>query len=112
MENQPATALTASESLRSKYVYGMAAICLVAGLTTGYLLQGWQSRRLPAQLAANGAAPTFGQSVSGVRLAGTQPQPAVNGASASAHTAGVEPDCRQAGGASAGKAEERSEQQR
>ena len=58
---------------------------LVAGLTTGYLLQGWQSRRLPAQLAANGAAPTFGQSVSGVRLAGTQPQPAVNGASASAH---------------------------
>ena len=54
MANQPARASTASSSLQAAQVYGMASLCLaVAGLATGYLLQG---SRLPVSAAAQPAA--------------------------------------------------------
>ncbi|MDR3771886.1 MAG: tetratricopeptide repeat protein [Terracidiphilus sp.] len=43
MANQATTASTASETLRATQVYGMAAVCLAAGLAIGYLLGGTQS---------------------------------------------------------------------
>jgi len=47
MENEPATASTASPTLRATHVYTMAAICLVVGLTVGYLSRGSQSSVSP-----------------------------------------------------------------
>ncbi|MGD0629500.1 MAG: tetratricopeptide repeat protein [Terracidiphilus sp.] len=98
MENQPATASTASESLRSTYVYGMAAICLLAGLAIGALLQGWQSHRVPAQLAANAGAASSGRTTSAgqtaspertMQTAGPLAQPLSNGSPASTGSAAM-----------------------
>ncbi len=43
MANQATTAAAASETLRATQVYGMAVVCLAAGLAIGYLLRGTQS---------------------------------------------------------------------
>lgn len=53
MANQPDTAPNASRSLQTAQVYGMASLCLVAGLATGYLLPGLRLPVSPAQPAAH-----------------------------------------------------------
>ena len=84
MENQPATASTASESLRSTHVYGMAAACLVAGLAIGYLLPGSHPPASAVQPAVNAPATSSTPSVRAGQMPGTQTQVAVNDAPASA----------------------------
>ncbi len=94
MTNEPTRASTANPYLRSSQVYGMAAICLVAGLAIGYLVRESQSPASQGQLAANSAATSSAGAVSGVQMPGTEPMkqmaamqapPAANGAPASPH---------------------------
>ncbi len=61
MENAPTSESAASETLRAKQVYLMAAICLAAGLGIGYVLRGLQAP-LPAvaSTARSVKAPTGG----------------------------------------------------
>jgi cytochrome c-type biogenesis protein CcmH/NrfG len=94
MANEVTAARTASETLRSVYVYGMALTCLVAGLAIGYLLRGSQSPASPEQAAANSAATSSG-SVARVgqipdakkvnQMTDTQAPGSLNGATASPH---------------------------
>jgi cytochrome c-type biogenesis protein CcmH/NrfG len=57
MANVPNTASKASPALQAKQVYLMAVICLVVGLSIGYLLRGAQSPVSPAQPAAKTGPP-------------------------------------------------------
>jgi cytochrome c-type biogenesis protein CcmH/NrfG len=57
MDNAPATAFTASPTLRATQVYTMAAICLLAGLAVGYLFHGPQSPLSPTPPIANTVPP-------------------------------------------------------
>ncbi len=105
MENQPATASTGNGSLRSTYVYGLAAVCLVAGLGIGALLQGWQSQRVPAQPVANGGAASSARATNGGQAfgvaSGTQTaatQSASSGSPASAGSAAFSERAHGAGG--------------
>ena len=72
MANQGTTAPTASPTVRSVYVYGMALTCLVAGLAIGYLLRGSQSPASPEQAAANSAATSSGSAASVGQIPGAE----------------------------------------
>jgi len=94
MANEPTSASTASPSLLGTQVYGMAVVCLVAGLAIGYLSRGTQSTVSATQPAVI-AAPTSarGGAMSGGQMprpeeikqtAGKQPQDAAIAAAPSA----------------------------
>lgn len=57
MASEATTASTVRPLLKATQVYGMAALCLVAGLAIGYLLRDSQSPALPTQPAAFPAQP-------------------------------------------------------
>ena len=59
MANEPTTASTGSSRLRAAQVYGIASICLVAGLAIGYLTGG--SPSAPPAIAATAEAPRAAQ---------------------------------------------------
>jgi len=65
MANEPITASAASEWLQATRVYAMAAICLVVGLATGYVLRESQSPAPPPQPAAGVRPPAHPAGVMG-----------------------------------------------
>jgi len=58
MAIEPNTASKASPSLRAPQIFGMAAVCLVAGLVIGYVSRGSKSQVSPAQPPAVALAPS------------------------------------------------------
>jgi len=72
MANEETAAPTASETLRSAYVYGMALTCLAAGLAIGYLPRGSQSPASPEQAATNSAAASSERPVSAGQMPGAR----------------------------------------
>ncbi len=96
MATQPTTATTARETLPALQVYGMAAICLAAGLAIGYLLRGTESPAAGAHpvagavpLTVPGGAPG-GQAMPGSAAgSGPQAQPAGGEGGRSPHTGGM-----------------------
>lgn len=98
MANEPTTAPNASPTLQATQVYGMAVICLAAGLAIGYLLRGSQSPISPAQASNSGPATTIANAMSvGQRpsanemtqRASGQAQLAAKAASTSPHAGGM-----------------------
>jgi len=66
MANQPTRASTASLPLQATQVFGAAVICLMAGLTIGYMLRGSTMAISPAQRGANTVSPpTAGTAMGG-----------------------------------------------
>lgn len=57
MLKEPTTASTASPSVKATQVYGMAALCLAAGLGIGYFSRGSQSIASSAQASVKAGAP-------------------------------------------------------
>jgi Tetratricopeptide repeat len=57
MENEPTTASTVSRSVKAMQVYGMAALCLAAGLGIGYFSRGSQPAAIEAKPSTRATAP-------------------------------------------------------
>jgi cytochrome c-type biogenesis protein CcmH/NrfG len=53
MPNEAAEPATSGSGWRARQVYGMAALCLLAGLAIGYLFRGSQSPAVPPQPVTN-----------------------------------------------------------
>lgn len=94
MANQGTTAPTASPTVRSVYVYGMALACLLAGLAIGYLPGGPQWPAAPGQPGESAAATASEKQASAGQMPGagktnqmndTRAQGSVNSAPASPH---------------------------
>jgi cytochrome c-type biogenesis protein CcmH/NrfG len=93
MESESTTAANAIPTLRAAQVYGMATVCLAAGLTIGYFLRGSQTPAAVPQHAAGGAsvpssAPIPVPSVNVSRqTASAQPQSSLSTTTANPHAA-------------------------
>lgn len=92
MESESTTAMVAIPTLRTTQVYGMAAVCLAAGLAIGYFLRGSQiPTSTPRQ--TQGAAATAMQgapvpdTAASRQTTGAQPQSSPNAAAVNPHAA-------------------------
>jgi cytochrome c-type biogenesis protein CcmH/NrfG len=73
MANDPTTALTGRSRLRAARVYGIASICLVAGLAIGYLTGGSPSTPSAPTTVATAEAPRAQGAISGGHAANHVP---------------------------------------